>query len=270
MSSEPNDTPDTETDPTPRDPRDGVIHGLVAALVIVSAIALVLAATVIFLAVRGTPVSPTTPATPTGTTPTTAAPVYGAHYVTVNPGAAKPGAIVVEIHSDYQCPWCQRAEEIYGAALEQASANGDIDLRIHVRTIIGDNLLKNDSSERAARAALCADQAGHFWAYHSTIFANQPAKEGDGFTDEQLRVTFAAQSGITGQALTDFQACYDTGATAAAVTQMEQEGFDANIRSTPTFYVNGRQVNFDLQANAATITPITLADLMSGLQSVAG
>jgi len=211
--------------------------------------------------VTATPTTTPTSATPTTTPP----PLYLTHYVAVNPTGLKPNAIIIEIHTDYQCPWCQRAEQVYGDALAQLSQSGDIDLRMHLRTIIGDNLIKNDSSERASIAALCADKVGAFWSYHSAVFANQPS-EGVGYTDDQLRSTFATQAGITGANLTTFQTCYDTKATSADVTAMEQEGAQAGISGTPTFYVEGQKVNFNLQ----TTTPIDANGLLSGLNQLLG
>jgi len=249
-----------------------VVRTLKLALGVVSALAVLLAVAVVVLVVRGTG-SPTTepganPPADSVTPTATATPVFFTKYVQVNP-TANPDAIVVEIHDDYQCPWCARAEEIYGDALAALSQSGDIDLRVHIRTMVGDEIIHNDSSERAGIAATCADKVGYFWAYHSTVFANQP-EEGVGYPDSQLRDDFAAQAGITGQALTNFQTCYDTKATSDFVTAMETEATGGGISSTPTFLVNGLKVNFDLQANSATVTPINTADLLAGLKHVVG
>jgi len=251
---------------TPSDPRDIAIRTLQICLGVVGAIAICLAAALIILLVRvGTPSQPATtdPAATSTATETTPAPLYLQNYVAVNPDKVKSGAIVVEIHDDYQCPWCARAELVYGDALAELSQSGDVDLRIHIRTLVGDQIIRNDSSERSGRAALCADRVGAFWAYHSAIFANQP-EEGVGYTDDQLRNVFAGQAGITGQGLTTFQTCYDTKATEQQIAAMEQEGASAGINSTPNFYVNGLKVNFNLQ----TTTPISAADLLTALKNL--
>jgi protein-disulfide isomerase len=215
----------------------------------------------------------TSPPTPieTSTPPATENPpdpLYLTNYVSANP-QVKPGAIIVEIHDDYQCPWCQRAEQIYGAALRELSQAGEIDLRIHIRTLVGDQIINNDSSRRAAIAATCADTVGYFPAYHSTVFENQP-QEGIGYTDDQLSKDFASQAGMTGQSLTAFQTCYKNSATAAFVQAMEDEGAAAGIRGTPTFYVNGIQMSFNLQGDSATPTPISAADMLAGLKEITG
>ncbi|MDR0849407.1 MAG: thioredoxin domain-containing protein [Propionibacteriaceae bacterium] len=262
----------------PRDPRDSTIRTLSLTLVIVGAIALGLLIALLVVVMRGLPAGGTQPpavettSASSGSETTAAAPAltYFQNYVAVNPDKVEDGAIIVEIHTDYQCPWCERLEDIYGEALHSLSESGDIDLRIHLRTIIGDQLIKNDSSARASVGALCANEVGRFWDYHSAIFANQP-QEGVGYTDAQLRDTFASQAGITGASLAQFQTCYDAKATMAAVTEMEQEGVAAEVKGTPTIFVNGQQVNFNLQSDVAHGSPvqkITAESLLSSLKSL--
>jgi protein-disulfide isomerase len=265
-------SPEPVAAPPTADPRDAALHTMRIALTLVSVLclALIVALVVVLMRWTGQPSGPAEPTAPT-TPETTAAPdpLFLTQYVAVNPDAVQPGAIIVEIHDDYQCPWCGRAEEIFGAALGELSQSGDIDLRIHLRSLIGDQVVGNDSSRRAGAAALCADQVGYFWAYHSAVFANQP-EEGVGYTDQQLRVDFAAQAGLAGQALDDFLTCYDSGATVARMTDMEQEGVQAGISSTPTFYVDGLPVNFNLQNTGQPAQPISTADLLAGLREVSG
>ncbi|MCL2783829.1 MAG: DsbA family protein [Propionibacteriaceae bacterium] len=262
-TAEPETSTKTSREPRePRDARDQTIRTLQILAVILGVTTILLAVTVMVLLLRGTP---TDPATPTETPPT-AAPVFSTTYipVTANP---KPNAIVVELHDDYQCPWCARAELIFGDALWELAQSGDIDLRIQVRTLVGDQIIHNDSSRRASLGAICADKAGFFWGYHSALFANQP-QEGVGFTDDQLRVDFPAQAGITGKALQEFQTCYDTQAEANRVEAMENEGQSMGIHGTPAFMVNGIKVNFNLQPDSAVIQPITAEDLLIGLQEL--
>jgi len=251
-----------EEEVTAPDPRDATIRHLQAGLTVVSLIAVALIVAVVLLMSRGSSTAPVSPSSPSA--PVSTAPYYSLNYVAVNPNV-KQGAIVIEVHDDYQCPWCERAEQIYGDALRALSQSGDIDLRIHIRTLVGDQIIHNDSSERAGVAALCANTVGHFWDYHATIFANQP-EEGVGYTDDQLRADFASQAGITGQDLADFQTCYDTKATSNLLTAMEQEGDDAGINGTPTFFVNGQKVSFDLQAGASTVQPADADTLLAELQ----
>jgi len=257
-----------EEAPVQDDPRDAAIRHLQIGLTLMSLVVVGLIVAVILLLSRGAPGVPVSSSSPSSSSstsaPATQAPYFSTNYVAVNPDV-KQGAIVLEIHDDYQCPWCERAEQIYGDALNSLSQSGDIDLRIHIRTLVGDQIIHNDSSERAGIAALCANTVGHFWDYHTTIFANQP-EEGVGYTDDQLRTDFASQAGITGTDLTNFQTCYDTKATSSQLTAMEQEGTAAGINGTPSFFVNGQKVSFDLQANSATVQPADAANLLAELQ----
>jgi protein-disulfide isomerase len=246
------------------------VFALRLALVVVSIVAIGLIVTVILLLTRGNgPASGTTSPQPNASAATTqeATPMYLTQYIAVDSGATKEDAIIIELHTDYQCPWCGRAEQIYGEALHDLAISGDVDLRIHLRTLVGDQIIGNDSSRRAAAAAVCANDVDAFWAYHSTIFANQP-EEGVGFTDEQLLVDFPAQAGISGQALQDFQTCYQSGASQEQVQAMEDEGSQAGINGTPAFYVNGLPVNFDLQPSADSITSMNATDLLAALQNL--
>ena len=186
-------------------------------------------------------------------------------YIQVKAANASPDALTVDEHLDYQCPYCHLADEVVGPSFRALAERGDIILRVHIRSFL-DTGLKNDSSTRAAMASTCADTVGSFLAYHETVFANQPAKEGTGYTDQQLRVDFPQQAGITGSALTQFQTCYDTKQTLAYVEQMEQVNTNSRTinsapdmdppSGTPAFYVNGTplslsdMVGFDSKNNA--------------------
>lgn len=106
-------------------------------------------------------------------------------------------------------------------------------------------MLGNDSSLRASTAAHCADTVGAFAAYQSVVFANQPATEGTGFTDAQLRNSFPAQAGIQGANLTRFRQCVNNAQTVDFANQVAQTALAAGINSTPTLLVDGQplQVN---------------------------
>lgn len=167
--------------------------------------------------------------------------------IVVNPGKAMDGAPVVELFFDYQCPACNQFEMAYGAALTAAAEAGEIDLRYRTMTFL-DASLGNDASVRAGVAAACADVAGSYSAYHDATFASQPENEGSGYSDELLRDLIPVSAGITGDALTAFQACYDTQATKAFVTGTNDLGTQdlqaiSNRVSTPSLHVNGKDLS---------------------------
>lgn len=169
--------------------------------------------------------------------------------IVTNPGKAKEGAPVVALYLDYQCPVCSQFESLYGGALGALAEAGDIELQYRTMIFL-DNNLRNDSSVRAAIGAACADVSGAYAAYHQAVFANQPAVEGDGYTTELLRDTIPGEVGITGDALTGFQQCYDDKATQGFVQGTNEAGFKAGVNGTPTMMVNGKVI--DLETIGAT------------------
>jgi protein-disulfide isomerase len=168
-----------------------------------------------------------------------------AGWIEVRADTVRPGALTVDEYVDYQCPICGFVNGLYGAPLAELAQRGDIILRVHLRTFL-DSGLHNDSSNRAATAAVCADTVDAFLPYHEAVFADQP-QEGVGYTDQQLRVDFPAKAGITGSDLAKFQQCYDQRQASSYVAAMESANAippassgitDARQFGTPALFVN--------------------------------
>lgn len=162
--------------------------------------------------------------------------------IVVNPGKFKDGVPKVEVFLDYQCPVCKQFEAKFGGTLDEMATKGEIQLIYRTMTFLDSNL-RNDASTRAGVAAACADNVGAYSAYHNAIFAGQPTTEGAGYTTEQLRVTFAATAGITGDKLATFQKCYDNRATGTFVQGTNEAAAKAGVNSTPTIMVNGTKLD---------------------------
>ncbi|MCL2735805.1 MAG: DsbA family protein [Propionibacteriaceae bacterium] len=205
-------------------------------------------------------------------------------WIQVASTTTKPGAVVVDEHLDYQCPYCDLVDRSYGSTFRTLAQQGDIVLHVHIRSFLDSNL-KNTSSTRAAVGSTCADVVGAFIAYHETVFANQPEKEGTGYTDDQLRVQFPAAAGITGNDLTTFQQCFDTQKTLPYVQAMEQVNATSTTINgasqappggTPAFYVNGKQLLFsdlmtiDSSGNYVPKLDTSPAAMLTFLQNFAG
>ena len=155
----------------------------------------------------------------------------------VTPAANAP---VVDLYEDFQCPACASFEAVVGSTFTSLAEAGKIELVYHVKNFLDDNL-GNDSSTKAGNAAFCASDAGKFQEFHDQVFPNQPAQEGDGFTDAQLK-GFAEAAGITGDALTTWQACYDAGKYVDYVNSVEEQSFEDGVRGTPTVKIDGEEV----------------------------
>ncbi len=166
------------------------------------------------------------------------------------------------LYEDYQCPACAQYEGTYGAPTMELVDSGEITLEIRTAYFL-DGMLQNDSSERAALAAAAADQVGKYREYHAAVYENQPS-EGAGYTDQQLRVDFAAQAGITGEDLTTFQELYDAKAFQDFVDASDKTFVDEGISGTPTYMVGDTKLEFTNDKNEVVIEP-TAEDLLRAI-----
>lgn len=170
----------------------------------------------------------------------------------------------VDIYEDFQCPFCKQLETKQGAKLLDQAKNGKIKLRYHIMTFLDDNL-GNDASARAANAAFCAANAGVFPKYHSTVFANQPEKEGQGYTDQQL-VDWGKTAGMDDAHEKAFKSCYSNKTYSAYVKQTEEQSGRDGITSTPGMKINGKQVSEQDLAGLMSLSgssPLTLDQVLA-------
>ena len=189
------------------------------------------------------------------------------HGIAIKSKNTQPASDVpnVVVYEDYQCPACKLYEAQYGNAFQQLIDEGKITLEIRTAYFLNDanKTVNKNSSERAALAAAAADAVGKYREYHKVVYDNQPAQEGDGYTDQQLRVDFAAKAGITGDDLTTFQKLYDTKAYAEFARQSYQALGEAGITGTPAYVVNGKKIHFE---NLTSNDPQTV---LAAIQSTA-
>jgi glutaredoxin len=91
-------------------------------------------------------------------------------------------------------------------------------------------------SSDAARAVLCANRQGKQWELREGIFAQQKVCSTDGvLAIKQI----ANDSGLD---MTAFNACFDNNETGAELERYIQQGKDAHIYATPTFFINGKPI----------------------------
>ena len=137
-------------------------------------------------------------------------------------GPEKAPVTIVEF-SDYQCPFCSRAETTVTEVLKKY---GD-----KVRLVYRDYPLSfHPNAEGAAEAAECAKDQGKFWEMHNAMFANQ-AK----LTSADLVET----AGGLGLDKDKFKACLDSGKMKTEVQKDFQDGQKYGVSGTPTFFING-------------------------------
>jgi len=126
--------------------------------------------------------------------------------------------------SDFQCPYCQRANPTVQQVLK---TYGD---RIHF--VYRHYPLPNHPNARpAAEAAACAHEQDRFWPYHDRLFENTSR-----LTDADLKEHASAVGLDTGR----FNECFDGRRFKDQVEQDIKEGNEAGVTGTPAFFINGR------------------------------
>jgi protein-disulfide isomerase len=103
-----------------------------------------------------------------------------------------------------------------------------------VRLVFKDLPLPSHALARPAHeAARCAGALGRYWPYHDKLFAAQPA-----FERADL-VRYATELALSAEV---FTRCLDSHRYASAVEADVAQARSLGIRSTPTFFINGRPV----------------------------
>src|SRR5712692_941540 len=141
-------------------------------------------------------------------------------------GSASAPIEMIEF-SDFQCPFCQRADPTVQQVL---STYGD-----RIRFVYRHYPLPNHPRARpAAEAAACANEQGKFWPYHDRLFAS-PSK----LADADLK-QHAAELGLNAP---QFNSCVDTHRFKAQVEADMKAGEEAGVNGTPAFFINGRMIS---------------------------
>ena len=91
----------------------------------------------------------------------------------------------------------------------------------------------------AANGAACASDQGKFLEFYEIMYANQPAENSGAWINEGVIAT-AAAAGVTGP---EFEACVNKGKYADWVGNVGSEGSKQSINSTPTVFINGKEID---------------------------
>jgi protein-disulfide isomerase len=125
--------------------------------------------------------------------------------------------------SDFECPFCRRAESTVQAVV--AKYQGKVSLAYRDFPLNG----IHPSAQQAAEASRCAADQGKFWAYHERLFAS-----------EALDVkTLKSHARDVGLDQAKFDTCLDSGRLREAVERDADLGRNAGVSGTPAFFING-------------------------------
>lgn len=157
-------------------------------------------------------------------------------------GPANARVTLVEF-SDFQCPYCSKAVSATKALMRQFPN----DVRLVFKQFPLDG---HAQAEFGAEAALAAQAQGKFWEMHDLLYAGYP---------NLSRATVLGYAQKLGLDMKRFTAEVDSHKYKARVKSEEQEGEDAGVGGTPTFFINGKKFNdtFDV----ATVAPLIKNEL---------
>jgi protein-disulfide isomerase len=143
-------------------------------------------------------------------------------------GGASAKVTIVE-YSDFQCPFCSKAAAIIGE-IEKKYGN-------KVKVAFKNYPLPFHSQARiAAEAALCANEQNSkfFWKMHDAMFADQAKLDKDNLLASAKKI---------GIKEADFKSCLEATKHKAVIDADMAEGQKLGIKSTPTFFVNGKLIS---------------------------
>lgn len=203
-----------------------------------------------------------------GTTPSIAATASqltnGATATITDNGAVrigKPDAkVTVRVVADLQCPACKGFEAANAQAIKDAVDNGTAIVEYNIISFL-DKASTTKYSSRAANAAYCVAEAdpSKYLGWLATMYEQQPAEGSAGLTDDQL-IDIAKSVGLpdsVGQCIKDNS--YST-----YIEAKTKDVLTGGVQSTPTVFVNGKQVNSqDLALPSGQFKPDAMAAIIT-------
>jgi len=146
----------------------------------------------------------------------------------------------VHIYEDFQCPFCGQLEQTSGQSIVEAAQAGDIKLTYTFMSFL-DGASGNQSSSRAANAAVCSADVGILPEFVQTVFEQQP-QEGVGYED-QVFLDAAESAGLSGDELEEFTGCVEGQDYQDYVQDMATRSTEDGVTSTPTITVDGEPLS---------------------------
>lgn len=142
------------------------------------------------------------------------------------------GVPVVDIWEDFQCPVCARFEQTNGDYIEKLIEEKKAKVVFHTLSFLG------PESSLAANAAACSSDENKFLSFHKAFYKNLPAENAGIITTDYL-VALGKAFGITSD---KFKSCVANLNYKDWVNNVAASGGEKNINSTPTVFVNGKEI----------------------------
>lgn len=144
--------------------------------------------------------------------------------------------VTVDIYQDFICPYCGEFERANGEDIKALVDSGQVELRIHPMNFLDDYSQGTKYSSRAANALITVQKAepDKTLAFNSALFANQPAENTTGLTDEEI-AQLATSVGVSPALV----ATFTDYANVDFATKSSDAANTDGITGTPTILING-------------------------------
>jgi protein-disulfide isomerase len=137
----------------------------------------------------------------------------------------------IQEFSDFQCPACGNAPKVVEDIFKRYPGK----IRQYYYHF---PLAMHKWATLAHRSAECAAEQDKFWPFHDVLFERQ--KVWSNLQDPKPAFhQYAREIGLDENR---FTACFDQGQTPDVILKDIEKGKSLQVRSTPTFFVNGKQV----------------------------
>lgn len=144
---------------------------------------------------------------------------------------AENAPIKVTEFIDFQCPACARGAAYLKEKIQQYPAAIRLELKHYPLAMHQHGFLSSQYAE-------CAASQGKFWSYHDLLLARQ--SNWKRLVDAQPAFERIADEVHLDKA--ELQVCLQNEATDAIIEKNRAEGKKLGVRSTPTYFVNGKMI----------------------------
>lgn len=139
----------------------------------------------------------------------------------------------IDIWEDFQCPVCRDFEVVNNKQIREWIEAKKVTAVFHPLSFIG------AESAYMANAAACSADEGKFLQYHEALYANQASSENSGKWNATTLIALGANLKITSK---NFSDCVTQGKYLGWVENVASDGAARNVDSTPTVFINGKEI----------------------------
>lgn len=141
--------------------------------------------------------------------------------------------VLIEEFSDFQCPACGAVAPV----LKEALKNYTDEVKLSYKDFPLASI--HPQARTAAAGALCAAQQDEFQSFHDALFENQSQWAEQGGDVREFMLGLVNTLGLDQQ---EWETCIDSRDVKKAIDADFEEGRSRGVNATPTFFVNGEQI----------------------------